>query len=100
MIKQGILIIGTICEAVTVFPGERSLGRGSNYGNRIARLRELDVIDERAMILLLWLWKKRNQIHLHLNEFAEYSHYELQDWYKSVTAWHALRDGLQLWRGK
>lgn len=98
LIKEAVCLLGNVCESITIFPDQHGLGRGSGFKKRIARLREIDVIDERCVRLLSWLWEKRNQEHLYDVPFREWNHYEVRDWYKSVRAYRSLRNSLNAWR--
>ncbi|WP_148309090.1 hypothetical protein [Sphingopyxis fribergensis] len=99
LIKEAVCLLGNVCESITIFPAEHGLGRGSGFKKRTERLRAMDVIDDRCLRLLEWLWGKRNQEHLYDVPFLEWNHYEKKDWYKSVRAFRSLRDGLNEWRG-
>jgi hypothetical protein len=98
IIKEAVSLLGAVCEAISIFPDEHGLGRGRSFARRIVRLRELGVIDASAERRLRWLWDKRNQEHIYDVPFLEWSHYEKGDWYRSVKAYHALRDGLNDWK--
>lgn len=99
MIKEAVCLLGNICESITIFPKEHGLGRRAGFRGRVARLCEMEVIDDETVELLEWLWGKRNQEHLIDVQFREWSHYEINDWYRSVRAYLSLRDGLLRWRG-
>ncbi|WP_156818748.1 hypothetical protein [Sphingomonas sp. Mn802worker] len=97
LIKEAVCILGNICDSISIFPSEYGLGKGSSFAKRMDKLKQLDVIKEADHSNLNWLWDKRNQEHIHRNDFREWSHYEDGDWYRSVRAYHKLRDGLKVW---
>lgn len=98
LIKEGVCLVGSICESISIFPDEHGLGRGSGFARRMDRLAHLGVIDDAALTLLKWLWDKRNQEHIYDVPFREFAHYEAADWTDAVSAYKALRDGLRAWR--
>jgi len=99
LIKEGVCLLGNVCESITIFPGEYGLGRKAGYKGRVARLRALDVIGDDAVNELLWLWDKRNQEHLFDVPLREWGHYKPEDWYRSVRTWRGLAESLIEWRG-
>lgn len=99
VIKEGLCLMASICECLTIYPGEYGLGRGGGYENRVRRLQELGVIDEVARDDLIWLWGKRGHEHLFDVRIREYSLYSMDDWIRSIRAYRKLREGLARWRG-
>jgi hypothetical protein len=98
LIKEGVCLVGSICESISIFPDEHGLGRGSSFAKRVARLAVQGVINEETRDRLCWLWDKRNQEHIYDVPFREFSHYQLSDWREAVKAYKELRDGLRAWR--
>ena len=98
LIKEAVCLIGTVCESISIFPGEQGLGRNAGFRNRVRRLRDLNVLDDPAVELLEWLWDKRNQEHLYDLPFREWGHYVEADWLRSVEAYQTLTGALREWR--
>ena len=98
VIKEGVCLIASICESLTIYPGEYSLGRGNGYENRVRRLHELAVIDMATQDDLIWLWSKRGHEHLFDVPIRELSLYSMDDWIRSIRGYRALREGLERWR--
>ena len=98
IIKEAVCLLGTVCESITIYPGEYGLGRNSGQKKRLVRLVELGVIDKKLQRDLDWLWDKRNQEHIYDLDFREYDHWQNRDWYRSVKAFSGLRTGLATWR--
>lgn len=98
MIKESVCLLGSVCESITVFPGEYGLGRGAGFRGRITRLRDNQIIDNDCFEDLEWLWAKRNQEHIVDNLFYEFSHYTTADWNRSARGYVKLRRALTAWR--
>ena len=97
MIKEGICLLASICESLTIHPSVHGLGRKSSFSKRVGRLLEDGVITEETQADLIWLWDKRRNEHLYEVEVREYDHYEIKDWNRSVKAFDALRKSLASW---
>ncbi len=97
VIKEGVCVIASICECLTIHPTRHGLGRGSSFERRVGRLLEIQVIAQQAHDDLVWLWGKRRHEHLYDVEVREYSHYTMNDWIRSVRAYRALKAGLTNW---
>ena len=97
VIKEGVCLIASVCESLMIYPGEKGLGRGAGFEKRTHRLRELEVITEEACEDLLWLWGKRRHEHLFDVPIREFSHYSMNDWTRSISAYRGLKDGLSNW---
>lgn len=100
VIKEAICLTGSVCEALTIWPGEQGLGKSKSFANRAARLRELGVISEAVEADLNWVWDIRRREHIADVEIQEWNHYTTAQWHRSVTALRALRDGLKAWKGQ
>lgn len=100
VIKEAICLTGSVCEALTIWPGERGLGKSKSFANRVARLRELEVISEAVEADLNWVWEIRCREHIVGVEIQEWNHYTTAQWHRSVSALRALRDGLSVWKGQ
>lgn len=98
LIKEGVCILAAVCEGVTIFAGERNLGRQSSFAKRINRLVEIDVIEEEIGDELNWLWSLRANEHLYDVKGHEWDLYSHDDWTRSVTVYKKLVDALALWR--
>ncbi len=99
VIKEAICLTGSVCETLTIWPGERGLGKRKSFADRAARLRELGVITAQVETDLNWVWDIRCREHIAGVEIQEWNHYTTQHWRRSVTALRALRDGLSAWKG-
>lgn len=97
VIKEGVCLIASICESLMIYPGEKGLGRGAGFEKRAHRLRELEVITGEALDDLLWLWGKRRHEHLFDVPIREFSHYTMDDWTRSISAYRGLKNGLSNW---
>lgn len=99
VIKEAICLTGSVCETLTIWPGEQGLGKSKSFANRAARLRELGVISEAVEADLNWVWDIRCREHIAGVEIQEWNHYTTAQWRRSVAALRALRDGLSAWKG-
>jgi hypothetical protein len=98
IIKEGICLIGYVCESISIYPGAYGLGRGNSFSRRIEQLVSIKILSDDDRKELKWLWEKRNQHHLIDNKFAEFDHYTMNDWVRSLAAYRNLRDKLRDWR--
>ncbi len=98
VIKEAICIVGSVVESITIFPGERGVGRNSSFANRMTRLVDLQVIDQALATELNWVWDIRCREHLMDLNLREWNHYTLDDWRRSVTAYRELLPRLRAWR--
>lgn len=99
IIKEAICVIGSLCETLTIWPGEEGLGKNKSFSKRASRLRELEVISEATEADLNWVWDIRCREHIAGVEVVEWNHYTTAQWRRSVSAFKALRDGLGIWKG-
>lgn len=95
IIKQNIVQIGAIIEAVTkhYLKGE---GSRKSFAKRLDRLKALHIIDQALKEKLLEVWEQRNNIHLHSLTTREYHQYEIIDFNNAVRALHELNEKLTL----
>lgn len=100
VIKEAICLTGSVCETLTIWPGEQGLGKSKSFVHRAARLRELEVISEQTEEDLNWVWDIRCREHIAGVEVQEWNHYTTEQWRRSVTAFRGLRDGLTAWKGQ
>lgn len=100
VIKEAICLTGSVCEALTIWPGEQGLGKSKAFTHRTARLRDLGVISEQVEADLNWVWDIRRREHIAEVQIQEWSHYTPAQWRRSVTALKGLRDGLAEWKGQ
>ncbi|EQB12329.1 hypothetical protein RLDS_19470 [Sphingobium lactosutens DS20] len=98
VVKEAICLTGSVCEAMTLWPGQQGLGKSKSFTDRVARLRELEVVTEEVEADLLWVWEVRCREHLAGVSVQEWNHYTLEHWRRSVMAMRALRSGLAKWR--
>ena len=90
IIKQGITIIGSICETLTIRPGERGLGRNNGYKSRTNHLVELNVIDKGLKDDLDWIWDSRNRVHLIDLKTSEFDAYKREDYNRAAKSLECL----------
>ena len=96
VVKEGICIIGAICESLTVRRGVRGLGSNSSFSKRINRLVEIGVISTDTQLELDWVWGMRNREHLaHLVD-TDYNQYTRADFNRARDAYLRLRDDLKV----
>jgi hypothetical protein len=99
LIKEAICLIGSMCESITVFPGEHGLGRNNRtFVQRVGSLRERGVIGDELHDELCWVWEVRKREHLVDVPRAEWREYDTAHWNRATDAWKALRRALYLWR--
>lgn len=72
IIKQGIAIIASVAEALSIQKGHTGLGKGNSFRDRINRYNDTGVINDDLWRDLVWLWKKRQGVHLYDLEHSEY----------------------------
>lgn len=94
LIKEAVCLIGNVCESLSMRPGKVGLGKKKSFMARITHYREHEVISQETWEDLEWLWGKRCQEHLAGLEFREWSHYNREDWLRSVRAFQSFRDAL------
>ena len=97
VIKEGLCVMASVCECLTIHPNEYGLGRGQSFAARVDRLLKRNIIDEKTRDKLIWLWDKRRQEHLYDVKFKEYLHYKITDWNRAIRAFKGLRMGLEKW---
>lgn len=94
IIKEGICLVGSICESVTKDALTGIVSKKKGYKDRTKYLRDNGVIDEELKIELDWVWDTRNNEHLFLVEIREHEHYRLADYNRAILALRKVRDRL------
>jgi len=91
IIKSGLFLLASICEAMMFQKGTPGLGLSATYKKRTKRLVELEVIEDDLKTELDWIWDTRSKVHLHLLENREFQKYVINDFEKAVRAEEKLR---------
>jgi hypothetical protein len=94
IIKEGICLVGSICESVTKDVLEGVVGKKRGYKDRTQYLSDNEIIDGDLKDELDWVWDTRNNEHLFLVEIREHEHYKLPDYNRAIRALKKLRDQL------
>lgn len=95
IIKEGICLVGSLCESITKDVLTGVVGRKRGYKDRIQNLVGNEIIDGALQTELDWVWDTRNNKHLFLVEIREHEHYRLSDYNRAVRALRALRGRLE-----
>lgn len=94
IIKEGICLVGSLCESVTKDVLNGVVGKKRGYKDRTLYLLENEIIDAELKADLDWVWDTRNNEHLFLVEIREHEHYKLPDYNRAIRALRKLRDQL------
>lgn len=94
IIKEGICLVGSICESVTKDVLNGAVGKKRGYKDRTQYLLDNDIIDAELKEELDWVWDSRNNEHLFLVEIREHEHYKLADYNRAIKTLRNLRDKL------
>ncbi|MBU6438274.1 MAG: hypothetical protein KGQ77_12175, partial [Betaproteobacteria bacterium] len=94
IIKEGICLVGSLCESVTKDVLNGVVGKKWGYKDRTQYLLDNDIIDAALKEDLDWVWDNRNNEHLFLVEIWEHEHYKLTDYNRAIKALRNLRDRL------
>jgi hypothetical protein len=90
IIKEAVCLTGSICEALTIRPGYRGLGKNNSFSNRVARLRQMAVVSRELQAELLWVWEIRCREHIGGVDLLEWGHYRRSDYERANTALERL----------
>jgi hypothetical protein len=101
IIKEGICILGFVCESLTkhFLTTNRLISNKKGYKDRTAKLVQLGIIDTDLKNELDWIWDKRGNEHLFLVEYIENDHYKVEDYNRARKSFHSLRDALKSYFG-
>lgn len=94
IIKEGICLVGSVCESVTKDVLTGVVGKKKGYKDRTQHLLDNEIIDNELKVELDWVWDTRNNEHLFLVEIREHEHYRLPDYNRAILALRKLRDQL------
>lgn len=94
IIKEGICLVGSLCESVTKDVLKGIVGKKKGYKERTQYLLDNRIIDAGLKKELDWVWDTRNNEHLFLVEIREHEHYKLADYNRAIKALRNLRDKL------
>ena len=92
--KMGVVLMGSICEALTVEGTRGIIGKRHRFCDRATRMEAAGMISESVRDELHWLWNRRSAIHLHDVSVMEYGVYDVKDYNRAVKVTRALRDAL------
>jgi len=95
IVKEGICLVGSLCESVTKDVLAGIVGKKKGYKDRTKYLVDNGIIDEPLQIELDWVWDTRNNEHLFLVEIREHEHYKLSDYNRAIKALRILREKLE-----
>lgn len=94
IIKEGICLVGSLCESVTKDVLNGAVGKKRSYKDRTQYLLDNGIIDAELKEELDWVWDTRNNEHLFLVEIREHEHYKLADYNRAIKTLRGLRDKL------
>ena len=94
IIKEGICLVGSLCESITKDVLTGIVGKKKGYKDRTQYLVDSGIIGAALQTELDWVWNTRNNEHLFLVEIREHEHYRLSDYNRAVRALRALREDL------
>ena len=94
IIKEGICLVGSLCESMTKDVLTNKVGKSKGYKDRTKYLVGNGIIDVTLQSELDWVWDTRNNEHLFLVEIREHEHYKLGDYNRAISALRALREKL------
>jgi hypothetical protein len=94
IIKEGICLVGSLCESLTKDVLADVVGKKRGYKDRTQYLLENQIIGAALKIELDWVWDTRNNEHLFLVEIREHEHYSLLDYNRAIRSLRQLRDQL------
>lgn len=97
IIKEGICLVGSLCESVTKDVLNGVVGKKKGYKDRTKYLLDNGVIDTGLKTELDWVWDTRNNEHLFLVEILEHKHYKLSDYNRAIKALRQLRNQLDIY---
>lgn len=95
--KMGIVVMGSICEAMAVNGTRGVIGRRHSFCERANRMVAEGIITTALKDDLHWLWGKRSGVHLHDLTHREYGTYEVADYNRAVRTTQELRASLQVY---
>lgn len=94
IIKEGICLVGSLCESITKDVLTDKVGKSKGYKDRNKYLVDKGIIDVTLQSELDWVWDTRNNEHLFLVEIREHEHYKVSDYNRAINALRALREKL------
>lgn len=94
IIKEGICLVGSVCESMTKDVLNGAVGKKKGYKDRTKYMLDNDIVDAKLKEELDWVWDTRNNEHLFLVEIREHEHYKLADYNRAIKALRNLRDKL------
>ena len=94
MIKEGVCLVGSVCESVTRDAMHTICPKQTGYKKRTAKMVELGIITPDLQTHLDTLWDHRNGEHLFMLTEWELGKYKLRDYNVAILTLRALRDAL------
>ncbi|MGC8743148.1 MAG: hypothetical protein ACP5T0_04645 [Verrucomicrobiia bacterium] len=94
IIKEGVCLVGTLCESITKDVARNISGKNTGYKQRTAAMVKNGMISDDLKKALDDLWDWRNREHLFLLEEWEYGKYKLSHYDNAIDALRSLRESL------
>jgi len=94
IIKEGLCLIGNLCESITKDAAQDICGKRATFKDRTAAMVKHGLISNDLKNALDKLWDRRNSEHLFLLDEWEYGKYTLQQYNDGIRTLHALRESL------
>ncbi len=95
VIKNAIILMGSICESVSINGTRGIIGKNHSFCERTKRMVARGIITTDLRTRLDWLWAKRTGIHIYELCYQEYDTYNIFDYNKAVTATMELQVALE-----
>jgi hypothetical protein len=97
--KMGVVLMASICEALSIEGTRGVIGRRHRFCERANRMENAGIITTHVREELHWLWDKRGGIHLHDVTVMEYGVYDVKDYNRAVRVTRELRNALEAYHG-
>lgn len=89
-IKESIILLGSIAEAVLVTDSKGKLSNKLTFRERTQRYLEMGLITEKLKLELDWLWKARNFVHINKADEKEFGKYSDEMYTRAINACMSL----------
>ena len=99
VIKSGIVLMGSISEAMAVDGTKGIIGKRHSFKERCNRMEADGIISSALKDELKWLWDARKGIHIYEITDREYDKYEMRHYNRAIKATRELRDALETYHG-
>jgi hypothetical protein len=94
IIKEGICLIGAVCESLTKDAMKGICGKHQGYKVRTRKMFEMNIITDKLKEKLDELWDYRGREHLFLLQDWEYGKYKLANYNDAIRTLRKLTDAL------